>query len=214
MNFPSKLIEQAVAEFEKLPGIGKKTALRLVLHLLKQDVTSAEQFGNAILRMRKEIKFCSNCHNISDHELCSICESPKRNHALVCVVENIRDVIAIESTNQYNGVYHVLGGVISPLEGIGPEELKIESLIQRCANNDPEKSPFTVKEVIMALNPTIEGDTTIFYISKKLKDLPVRITSIARGISFGGELEYVDDITLARSIATRMPYENYLVNGE
>ena len=206
MNFPSKLIEQAVSEFEKLPGIGKKTALRLVLHLLKQDVNAAEQFGDAIVRMRKEIKFCRNCHNISDAELCSICENHKRNHSLVCVVENIRDVIAIESTNQYNGLYHVLGGVISPIEGIGPEELKIESLLTRCMING-------ITEVIMALNPTIEGDTTIFYISKKLQHLPVRITSIARGISFGGELEYVDDVTLARSIATRLPYENYLVRS-
>lgn len=205
MNFPSKLIEQAVTEFEKLPGIGKKTALRLVLHLLKQDVATVDHFGDAIIRMRREIRFCKNCHNISDHELCSICENPKRNHALLCVVENIRDVIAIESTNQYNGLYHVLGGVISPLEGIGPEELNIESLAERCRQG-------AIKEVIMALNPTIEGDTTIFYLSKKLQSLPVKITSIARGISFGGELEYVDDITLARSIATRMPYENYLVN--
>ncbi|MEO6168176.1 MAG: recombination mediator RecR [Chitinophagales bacterium] len=206
MNFPSKLIEQAVNAFEKLPGIGKKTALRLVLHLLKQDVASVEQFGEAIVRMRKEIRFCTNCHNIADRELCSICESQKRNRLLVCVVENIRDVIAIESTNQYNGLYHVLGGVISPLEGIGPEELNIESLAERCRKGE-------IKEVIMALNPTIEGDTTIFYLSKKLQTLPVKITSIARGISFGGELEYVDDITLARSIATRMPYENYLVKS-
>ncbi len=205
MNFPSKLIEQAVTEFEKLPGIGKKTALRLVLHLLKQDVATVDHFGDAIIRMRREIRFCKNCHNISDHALCSICENPKRNHSLLCVVENIRDVIAIESTNQYNGLYHVLGGVISPLEGIGPEELNIESLAERCRHGE-------IKEVIMALNPTIEGDTTIFYLSKKLQSLPVKITSIARGISFGGELEYVDDITLARSIATRMPYENYLVN--
>ncbi|MBX7109353.1 MAG: recombination mediator RecR [Chitinophagales bacterium] len=206
MNFPSRLIEQAVNEFEKLPGIGKKTALRLVLHLLKQDVATAEHFGEAIMRMRREIRFCKNCHNIADHELCSICENPKRNQSLVCVVENIRDVIAIESTNQYNGLYHVLGGVISPLEGIGPEELNIDSLGERCRHGE-------VKEVIMALNPTIEGDTTIFYLSKKLQSLPVKITSIARGISFGGELEYVDDITLARSIATRMPYENYLVRS-
>jgi recombination protein RecR len=207
MNFPSKLIEQAVNAFEKLPGIGKKTALRLVLHLLKQDVAAVEQFGDAIVRMRKEIKFCKDCHNIADHDLCSICENPKRNRSLLCVVENIRDVIAIESTNQYNGLYHVLGGVISPMEGIGPEELTIASLTERCGKGE-------VKEVIMALNPTIEGDTTIFYLSKKLQSLPVKITSIARGISFGGELEYVDDVTLARSIATRLPYESYLVKGE
>lgn len=204
MNFPSRLIETAVAEFEKLPGIGKKTALRLVLYLMKQDLASVEQFTQAVLKMRKEIRFCKNCHNIADQELCSICLSQKRDSSVICVVENIRDVIAIESTNQFNGVYHVLGGVISPMEGIGPDELKIESLIQRCSSG-------SVKEVIMALNPTIEGDTTIFYISKKLRPLPVKITSIARGVSFGGELEYVDDVTLARSIATRMPYENYLV---
>ncbi|HYV94744.1 MAG TPA: recombination mediator RecR [Chitinophagales bacterium] len=206
MNFPSKLIEQAVAEFEQLPGIGKKTALRLVLYLMKQDVANVEQFTKAIEKMRNEIRFCKICHNISDHDICSICSNPKRNTSLVCVVETIRDVIAIESTNQYFGLYHVLGGVISPMEGIGPDELKIESLVQRSEKEN-------VKEVIMALNPTIEGDTTIFYISKKLQHLPVKITSIARGVSFGGELEYVDDVTLARSIVTRMPYENYLVKN-
>ncbi len=204
VNFPSKLIEQAVAEFERLPGIGKKTALRLVLHLMKQDVQSVEQFTDAIEKMRKEIRFCKICNNISDTEICSICANAKRDASLICVVETIRDVIAIESTNQYHGVYHVLGGVISPMEGIGPDELKIDSLIERCNAGN-------VREVIMALNPTIEGDTTIFYISKKLQSVPVKITSIARGVSFGGELEYVDDVTLARSIVTRMPYENYLV---
>lgn len=214
MNFPSKLIEQAVAEFEKLPGIGKKTALRLVLHLMKQDVTNVEQFTNAVEKMRKEIKFCRICHNVSDHEVCSICSNPKRDGSILCVVETMRDVIAIESTNQYFGLYHVLGGVISPMEGIGPDELKIESLIQRCANGNPGKEGPVVREVIMALNPTIEGDTTIFYLSKKLQNLPVKITSIARGVSFGGELEYVDDVTLARSIVTRMPYENYMVRNE
>ncbi|MBA3648559.1 MAG: recombination protein RecR [Chitinophagales bacterium] len=206
MNFPSRLIENAVTEFEKLPGIGKKTALRLVLFLLRQDIEKAEQFGEAIIRMRKEIKFCLICGNISDTEICSICINPKRNHSLICVVENIRDVLAIEATNQYNGLYHVLGGVISPMEGIGPEELNIKSLMDRCNKEE-------TKEVIMALNPTIEGDTTIFYISKKLQGTPLKITSIARGIAFGGELEYVDDITLARSIATRMPYESYLVRN-
>jgi recombination protein RecR len=207
MNFPSKLIEEAVTEFEKLPGIGKKTALRLVLYLLKQDTATVEQFTRAVDRMRKEIRFCNVCHNISDQELCSICANARRDHSLICVVETIRDVIAIESTNQYPGLYHVLGGVISPMEGVGPDDLKIESLIRRCTSGN-------VKEVIMALNPTIEGDTTIFYISKKLQGLPVKITSIARGVSFGGELEYVDDVTLARSIVTRMPYENYLVKQE
>src|SRR6185295_6902851 len=178
MNFPSKLIEQAVAEFEKLPGIGKKTALRLVLYLMKQDPETVGQFTNAVERMRKEIRFCRICHNISDHEVCSICSNHKRDASLICVVETIRDVIAIESTNQYFGVYHVLGGVISPMEGIGPEELKIESLLERCAKKVPDRSG-QVKEVIMALNPTIEGDTTIFYISKKLQPLGVKITTIA-----------------------------------
>lgn len=207
MNFPSKLIEQAVAEFEKLPGIGKKTALRLVLYLMKQSKENVHVFTAAIEKMRNEIRQCNICHNISDHEICSICSNHKRDASVVCVVESMRDVIAIESTNQYHGRYHVLGGVISPMEGIGPDVLKIESLIERCKSNE-------IKEVIMALNPTIEGDTTIFYISKKLQDLPVKITSIARGISFGGELEYTDDVTLARSIVTRRPYENYLVNNQ
>lgn len=206
MNYPSKLISDAVAEFAKLPGIGEKTALRLVLHMLKQDAQKVNQFGETIAKMRNEIKFCSQCHNISDHELCSICSNVHRDSTVVCLVETIRDVIAIESTNVYRGVYHVLGGVISPIDGIGPDKLNLDSLIERVKSGE-------VKEIIMALSPTIEGDTTIFYISKKLKEYPVHISSIARGIAFGGELEYTDELTLARSIATRLPYENVLVKG-
>lgn len=206
MKYSSKLIADAVGEFTKLPGIGEKTALRLVLHLLKQDSEKVQYFGEAITRMRNEVKFCNTCHNVSDHELCEICSSHHRDHGVVCLVETIRDVIAIENTNIYKGTYHVLGGVISPIDGVGPDKLNIESLVERVKSG-------TVKEIIMAISPTIEGDTTIFYVSKKLKDLNVNITTIARGISFGGELEYADEMTLARSIATRMPYENYLVKN-
>ncbi len=206
MNYSSKLIANAVAEFTKLPGIGEKTALRLVLHLLKQDNEKVQFFGEAITRMRSEIKFCRTCHNVSDHDQCEICGNPHRDHSTVCLVESIRDVIAIENTNIYRGVYHILGGVISPIDGIGPDKLNIESLLNRVRAGE-------VKEVIMAISPTIEGDTTIFYVSKKLKEYGVKITTIARGISFGGELEYADEMTLARSIATRLPYENVLVKG-
>ncbi|MBP6732365.1 MAG: recombination protein RecR [Chitinophagales bacterium] len=206
MKYSSKLIAEAVGEFTKLPGIGEKTALRLVLHLLKQDEEKVQYFGEAITRMRNEVKFCKTCHNVSDHDLCEICNSHHRDHGVVCLVETIRDVIAIENTNIYKGTYHVLGGVISPIDGVGPDKLNIESLVERVKSG-------TVKEIIMAISPTIEGDTTIFYVSKKLKDLNVNITTIARGISFGGELEYADEMTLARSIATRMPYENYLVKN-
>jgi recombination protein RecR len=206
MKYSSKLVADAVAEFTKLPGIGEKTALRLVLHLLKQDVDKVIYFGDTVIRMRNEIKICRTCNNISDHELCEICSSPHRDQSIVCLVESLRDVIAIENTNIYKGTYHVLGGIISPIDGIGPEKLNIDSLIDRVKSG-------LVKEIIMAISPTIEGDTTIFYVSKKLKGLPVNITTIARGISFGGELEYTDEMTLARSIATRLPYENYLVNN-
>ena len=205
MTFPSKLIEDAIAEFTKLPGIGKKTALRLVLHLLKQETGEVENFGDAIVKMRQEIKFCSICHNISDHEVCNICNNPSRDFSTICVVESIREVLAIENTNQYFGLYHVLGGVISPIDGIGPDQLKVESLLSRTQLPD-------TKELIMALSPTMEGDTTIFYLSKQLKDSGLKISTIARGVSFGGELEYVDELTLARSIATRMPYDRYLSN--
>ncbi|MBS1612922.1 MAG: recombination protein RecR [Bacteroidetes bacterium] len=206
MKYSSKLIADAVAEFTKLPGIGEKTALRLVLHLLKQDEEKVSYFGTAVMRMRSEIKFCKTCHNVADHDQCEICANPQRDHSTVCLVESLRDVIAIENTNIFRGVYHVLGGVISPIDGVGPDKLNIESLENRVKEG-------TVKEVIMALSPTIEGDTTIFYVSKKLVPQGVKVTTIARGISFGGELEYADEMTLARSIATRQPYENVLVKG-
>lgn len=203
MIFSSKLIEDAVQEFSKLPGIGKKTALRMVLQLMKMDKAQVDVFTGALSRMRHEIQFCGQCHNVSDGAVCTICANPGRNRAQVCVVENIRDVIAIESTQQYSGLYHVLGGILSPLDGIGPEQLQILSLQERVVSNG-------VEELIMALSPTIEGDTTVYYIAKQLKDAPVRITTIARGISFGGELEYADETTLARSIAKRLPIDNYV----
>lgn len=205
MNYPSKLIENAVAEFKKLPGIGEKTALRLVLHLLKQDKEKVKHFGDAIYQMRNEIKSCKKCHNLSDFEICEICSNKLRDQNTICVVENIRDVIAIENTGTFRGLYHVLGGIISPVNGIGPDELNMNSLFERMENED-------ISEIIMALSPTMEGDTTIFYISKNLSKHSVKITTIARGVSFGGELEYTDELTLSRSIATRTAYENYLVN--
>ena len=203
MNFSSKLLEDAVAEFAKLPGVGQKTALRLVLHLLNRDKEEVQQFSTAISKLRNEIQFCQTCHNISDQKICEICASHKRDHTLICVVEDTRDVMAIENTNQYNGVYHVLGGLISPMDGIGPADLQVESLIKRLKNG-------SVKETIFALSATMEGDTTIFYLHKKLKQFNINISTIARGIAFGGELEYVDEITLGRSIVTRVPYENSL----
>ena len=199
MNFSSKLIEEAVEAFSSLPGIGKKTALRLVLHLLNQEVEVSDQFAEAIRTMRKNIKFCSTCHNLSDEQICQICADTRRDRSVVCVVEGIRDLMAIEDTGQYRGLYHVLGGVISPIEGIGPDDLQIDSLISRIQQGE-------AKEVIMALSPTIEGDTTIFYISKRLKEFGVGISTIARGVSFGGELEYADGLTLGRSIVARIPY--------
>jgi len=203
MIFSSRLIEDAVQQFSKLPGIGRKTALRMVLHLLKTSKENVADFTTAISRMSSEIVFCRKCHNVSDTAVCSICSNTGRQYQQVCIVENIRDVIAIESTQQYNGLYHVLGGILSPLDGIGPDQLTITSLQQRVAEDH-------VEEVIMALSPTIEGDTTVYYIAKQLKDLPVKITTIARGIAFGGELEYADEMTLARSIAKRLPIENYV----
>jgi recombination protein RecR len=203
MNLSSHLLESAVKEFAQLPGIGKKTALRLVLHLLKQEESIVVQFSETITRMRREIKFCKNCHNIADQELCTICNNPSRKQETICVVENIRDVIAIESTEQYNGLYHVLGGVISPLDGIGPEQLTLETLSGRAMNGD-------TKEIVFALSPTIQGDTTIYYIRKKLNNPELRFTTIARGISFGGELEYADEMTLAKSIRNRLPVDSYL----
>lgn len=200
MNFSSKLLEQAVEEFGKLPGVGKKTALRLVLHLLKQSDADVSRFTGSLDRLKSDIKYCKTCFNISDHDVCEICSSPKRDHSLVCVVEDTRDVMAIENTNQFNGVYHVLGGLISPMEGVGPADLKIEGLVERVRNGE-------IQEVILALSATMEGDTTIFYLYRKLREFQIQISTIARGISFGGELEYVDEITLGRSIATRVPYE-------
>ncbi|MFC0773930.1 recombination mediator RecR [Terrimonas alba] len=203
MQFSSSLLENAVNEFAKLPGIGKKTALRLVLHLLKQSVSDVEHFGETIAKMRSEIKFCNRCFNVADGDICSICANSMRKQEIICVVESIRDVIAIESTQQFNGTYHVLGGVISPLDGIGPDQLHIESLVQRVQKEKTE-------ELIFALNPNIQGDTTIYYIQKKLQPFSVRITTIARGIAFGGELEYADELTLGRSLQNRMPVEKYV----
>ncbi len=203
MELPSALLENAVNEFSKLPGIGKKSALRLVLYLLKQDTASVATFSEAITRMRNDIKFCQRCRNISDADICAICANSMRNNHQICVVENIRDVIAIESTQQFNGTYHVLGGIISPLDGIGPDQLSIESLVQRIKNEETE-------ELIFALSPNIQGDTTIYYIQKKLQPLNIRITTIARGIAFGGELEYADEMTLARSLQNRLPVEKYV----
>ena len=203
MVFSSSLIEDAVHEFSKLPGIGKKTALRMVLQLMKMEKEQVDEFTGAVSRMRHEIQFCKDCHNVSDAPLCNICLNPGRNKTQVCVVENIRDVIAIESTQQFNGLYHVLGGILSPLDGIGPDQLNIFPLQDRLKQGG-------VEELIMALSPTIEGDTTVYYIAKQLADFNVRITTIARGIAFGGELEYADENTLARSIAKRLPIENYV----
>lgn len=200
MNFSSKLLEQAVAEFGRLPGVGQKTALRLVLHLLKQPDAEVSRFTETLDRLKREIRHCSICHNISDRTTCEICASHKRDKGLICVVEDTRDVMAIENTDQYHGVYHVLGGLISPMDGIGPSDLQIDSLVRRLEAGG-------VQEVILALSATMEGDTTIFYLYKKLKTFGIQISTIARGIAFGGELEYVDEVTLGRSIATRVPYE-------
>jgi recombination protein RecR len=202
MEFSSKLIEAAVNEFSKLPGIGKKTALRLVLHILKQDENFTSDIAQSLTDMRQNIKYCKRCHNISDEEVCNICKSHKRDNSIICLVEDTRDVLAIENTSQYNGLYHVLGGIISPIEGIGPEDLTIDSLMERVSNSDSE-----VKEIIFGLSPTMEGDTTAFYISKKVKQLGVKTSTIARGIPIGGELEYADEITLGRSIVSRTAYE-------
>ncbi|MEM1323303.1 MAG: recombination mediator RecR [Bacteroidota bacterium] len=199
MNFSSKLIEEAVHAFASLPGIGKKTALRLVLHLMTQEEENTEQFTDALLKMRKNIKTCERCYNVSDTPICNICRDQRRDQSLVCVVESIRDVMAIEDTSQFRGLYHVLGGIISPIEGIGPNDLTIDALVERIQKEG-------IKEVIMAISPTIEGDTTIFYISKRLQALNIKISTIARGVSFGGELEYADELTLGRSIISRVPY--------
>ncbi|HZE85490.1 MAG TPA: recombination mediator RecR [Puia sp.] len=205
MQFSSALLENAVNEFSRLPGIGKKTALRLVLHLLKMEAPEVQGFGEALVKMRQEIKFCQRCYNIADADICSICSNSMRKQELICVVESIREVIAIESTQQYSGTYHVLGGVISPLDGIGPDLLNIEALVGRVQKEHTQ-------ELIFALNPNIQGDTTIYYIQKKLQGSGVKITTIARGIAFGGELEYADEMTLARSITNRLPVESYVAN--
>jgi recombination protein RecR len=199
-QYPSRLLERSVQEFAKLPGIGRKTALRLVLHLLRQPQNDVEQFVTALSTMKREVKFCRVCHNISDEEVCPICRDKHRDASVVCVVENIQDVMAIENTQQFSGLYHVLGGVISPMDGIGPSDLEISSLVERVGQGD-------IKEVILALSPTMEGDTTNFFIFRKLANFDVRISVIARGVSVGNELEYTDEVTLGRSILNRTPFE-------
>ena len=199
-EYPSQLLERAVSEFAKLPGIGRKTALRLVLHLLRQETEEVERFAEAVTQMKHEIKHCRVCHNISDSDVCPICSSPQRDASTICVVENVRDVMAIENTAQFNGLYHVLGGIISPMDGIGPSDLEIDSLVNRVAEGG-------VKEVILALSPTMEGDTTNFYLFRKLAGYDVKMSVIARGISVGDELEYADEVTLGRSILNRTPFQ-------
>lgn len=199
MEYSSRLIEEAVNEIAKLPGIGKKTALRLVLHLIKENESKTILLTDALTKLRTNIKFCRSCHNIADDDECVICRSSRRDGSLICVVEESKDVMAIENTAQYSGLYHVLGGVISPIHGVGPSDLHIESLVQRLTNTNGD-----IKEIILALSATLEGDTTCFYLHKKLKDFPVKITSIARGIPVGGDLEYTDEITLGRSITGRL----------
>lgn len=202
-QYPSVLLEKAVSEFAKLPGVGRKTAMRLVLHLLRQDVAAVEAFGSAIITLKREVKYCKVCHNISDTDVCRICSNPQRDASVVCVVENIRDVMAVEATQQFRGLYHVLGGVISPMDGIGPSDLQIDSLVERVQAGG-------VKEVILALSTTMEGDTTNFYIYRKLEKFGVKLSVIARGISVGDELEYADEVTLGRSIVNRTPFNGTL----
>lgn len=198
MDYPSKLIEDAVNQISKLPGIGKKTALRLVLHLIKDKEESTAALTESLNKLRSGIRFCTRCHNITDTEICSICTSHRRDRSILCVVEDANDVMAIENTAQFNGVYHVLGGVISPINGVGPSELKIESLVSRLNHGQSE-----IKELILALSPTMEGDTTAFYIHRRIKDLSLKVSVIARGVPVGGDLEYADEITLGRSITGR-----------
>ena len=199
-QYPSQLLERAVQEFSKLPGIGRKTALRLVLHLLRQDTDEVEQFADATVRMKREVKYCRVCHNISDADVCPICSDPRRDASVVCVVENIQDVMAVENTQQFHGLYHVLGGIISPMDGIGPSDLEIDSLVSRVAEGG-------IQEVILALSSTMEGDTTNFYIYRKLMPYDVKVSIIARGISIGDELEYTDEVTLGRSILNRTLFD-------
>lgn len=202
MEYPSKLIEEAVNQVAKLPGIGKKTALRLVLHLVKENLESTQFLTEALMNLRAGIKFCQSCHNIADAAVCAICSGHKRDRSVICVVEDFNDVMAIENTSQFNGLYHVLGGVISPINGVGPSELKIDSLVSRLSQPNAE-----AKEIILALSPTMEGDTTAFYIHKRLKPFHLRVSTIARGVPIGGELEYTDEITLGRSILSRINYD-------
>lgn len=203
MNFSSKLIQDAVEQFAKLPGIGRKSAMRLALHLLKMDKDEVRNFGEAFIDLRDKINYCQECHNISDMDICELCSNPSRESSTLCVVEDIRDVIAIENTHQFKGKYHVLGGIISPMDGVGPADLNIESLVSKVAQGN-------IKEIIMALSTTMEGDTTNFYIFKRLKEYEIKMSIIARGISVGDELEYADEVTLGRSIVNRTPYENSL----
>lgn len=200
LQFPSKILENAVNEFSRLPGIGRKTALRLALHILKQDKESVDSFANAITTLREEIKYCKNCYNISDSDTCSICSNPRRDHSLVCLVENVRDVMAIENTHQYQGIYHVLGGLISPMDGTGPDDLTIAPLEEKLRKGE-------IKEIIFALSTTMEGDTTNFYLYRKFQSYPVKFTTIARGVAIGDELEYADEVTLGRSLIDRLPFD-------
>jgi recombination protein RecR len=200
LSYPSQFLEEAVNEFSKLPGIGKKTALRLVLHILKQPAENVTHFGNTFINLRNNVKFCKQCNNISDTEICNICNNPKRDHTLICVVENVKDVMFIENTGQYTGVYHVLGGIISPMDGIGPADLKIDTLEQKVASG-------VASETIFALPATAEGDTTNFYLFRKLSKYGIKITTIARGVSIGDELEYTDSVTLGRSIVNRVSFD-------
>jgi len=204
-NFPSKLLENTVDEFSRLPGVGKKTALRLVLHLLRQPTDDVNRFAQSVISLKRDIKYCRECNSLSDTDICSICSSPKRNSSILCIVENIRDVMSIESTSQYNGLYYVLGGLISPMDGVGPADLNIGGLVNKISSG-------TVKEVIMALSATMEGDTTNFYIYKKLKPFDVDVTAIARGVAFGDDLEYADEITLGRAIVNRVKFETTVAN--
>jgi recombination protein RecR len=200
-NFSSKLVENVVNELSKLPGVGRKTALRLALHLLNEEKSEVELLANGLLKMKEDVIFCKICHNISDVEVCNICSNPRRDASLICVVEDIRDVMAIENTSQFNGLYHVLGGIISPMDGVGPNDIKIKELVGRIKNGG-------INEIILALSATIEGDTTNFYIFRQLKDFEVSVSAIARGVAVGDELEYADEVTLGRSILNRLPYEN------
>ncbi len=204
-TFPSKLVEDAVNEMSRLPGIGRKTALRLALHLLKKNKETSLSLGNAIINMRQNINFCSICHNVSDTEICAICADNKRDKTTICVIEDVRDMIAIENTQQYTGVYHILGGIISPMDGIGPDNLNIETLVRKVSEN-------RAKEIILALRTTIEGDTTNFFLYKKLRDSQVKISVIARGMAIGDELEYTDEVTLGRSLLNRTPYETFIID--